>query len=185
MAKRVSLAITEFALPVPRKGSIDALSGYGRAAQMGQEIHQRIQERNAEASSAYSAEVPVTHEFERGSFVFEVGGRMDGIFAYETPLIEEIKSTFSVRELAKRLRAAPNEHPYCLQLKTYGYLHLKKHGVMPRLRFLLVSTRNSETEELDLELDVDEYEKWLELRLDELSAEAEAAELRAARRRKT
>ena len=182
--KRVSLAITDFALPEPRQGSIDELSGFGRSAQLGQELHQGIQEKNASLSSTYEAEVPVTYEFERGAFVFQVSGRMDGIFRNETPIIEEIKSTFSIKELGRRLRDQPNTHPYCLQLKTYGYIYWLQNKVVPKLTFILVSSRNSETEELDLELDITQYEEWLETRLAELVIEAEAAEKRAARRRK-
>jgi hypothetical protein len=43
--KKVSIGIVEFALPVPRRGSIDALSGFGSGPQIGAEIHQRVQAR--------------------------------------------------------------------------------------------------------------------------------------------
>src|SRR5262245_12542981 len=43
--KKVSIGIVEFALPVPRRGSLDALSGFGSGPQIGAEIHQRVQAR--------------------------------------------------------------------------------------------------------------------------------------------
>jgi len=43
--KKVSIGIVEFALPVPRRGSIDALSGFGSGPQIGAEMHQRVQAR--------------------------------------------------------------------------------------------------------------------------------------------
>ena len=43
--KKVPIGIVEFALPVPRRGSIDALSGFGSGPQIGAEIHQRVQAR--------------------------------------------------------------------------------------------------------------------------------------------
>ena len=43
--KKVSIGIVECALPVPRRGSIDALSGFGSGPQIGAEIHQRVQAR--------------------------------------------------------------------------------------------------------------------------------------------
>lgn len=182
--KKVYLAVTDFALPVPRRGSIDALSGYGRGTQLGLEIHQKVQKERAEEHKSYEAEVAVSQEFTREGYTFVVGGRIDGLFRKKKPKIEEIKTTFNIRELAKRLRKGEDEHPYCLQLKTYGYIHWLQHQEEPALSFHLVSTRNFETEDLELSFSVSEYETWLELRLAELVEEAKAAEKRAARRRK-
>ncbi|RYY72062.1 MAG: DEAD/DEAH box helicase [Chitinophagaceae bacterium] len=182
--KKVYLPVTDFALPVPRKGSIDALSGFGRGTQLGLEIHQRVQQERAEDHPGYEAEVALSREFERGGFCFKVSGRIDGLFKKKTPKIEEIKTTFNIRELAKRLRHGEDEHPYCLQLKTYGYFYWLQEGERPELSFHLVSTRNFETEAVEIPFDVARYEEWLELRLDELVEEAKAAEKRAARRRK-
>jgi DNA excision repair protein ERCC-2 len=180
----VHLSITEFALPVPRSGSIEAHSGYGRATSEGQEIHQRVQKRRAKADPLYQSEVQVGTIFERGGFSFQLSGRMDGIFRHEIPVIEEIKSAFSVDELRRRLSAGdPLQHPYSLQLLTYGYLYWLEHGVVPSLTFHLVSSRNGNSHDLALHLDLELYRKWLELRLDELVVEAGEARKRAARRR--
>ena len=75
--KKVTLSIGEFALPVPRTGSIDALSGYGRATQLGIEIHQQVQRRRAREYSEYTSEVPISMEFERGPFLFRITGRIE------------------------------------------------------------------------------------------------------------
>jgi DNA excision repair protein ERCC-2 len=182
--KLITVPLRDFALPVPRTGSIDTHSGYGRAAAEGREIHLRVQKKRARADSAYQAEVPVSGLFDRGDYRFRVDGRMDGIFRHDPPMIEEIKSAFTVRELARRLADGPMDHPYSLQLMTYGYLHWREHAVLPRLAFHLVSSRNGETEDLRLDLNLPRYEQWLELRLDELVAEARIAEERAARRRR-
>lgn len=181
--KKVNISIGEFALPSPRTGSIDSLSGYGRTTELGIEIHQQVQKRRAKDYEDYEAEVPIAMEFERGPYLFRVSGRIDGIFKNE-PRIEEIKSTFTTRELSKRLKARPLDHPYALQLQTYGYFYWKQEGKIPSLSFHLVSTRSFETEDLSAPLDVAGYEEWLEKRLKELELEAELAEKRAARRRK-
>jgi DNA excision repair protein ERCC-2 len=182
--KLVSLAIRDFALPAPRTGSIEAQSGYGRAAAEGREIHVRVQKKRAKADPSYEPEVPISREFERGRYRFRIEGRMDGIFHHAAPLIEEIKTAFSLRELAARLSDDPFDHPYGLQLLTYGYfLHLQE-GILPRLTFHLVSTRNSKALDIEVPLELSRYEKWLALRLDELVLEAEKAEKRANRRRK-
>ncbi|MCM2324573.1 MAG: ATP-dependent DNA helicase [Oligoflexia bacterium] len=180
----IALSIRDFALPVPRTGSIDAYSGYGRAPAEGQEIHLRVQARRAESSAAYQAEVPLVQELEHEGYRFRVGGRMDGFFDTDPPRIEEIKSSFNIHELAKRLEENPDDHPYCLQLKTYGYFYWLQHQVIPQLSFHLVSSRNGEADDLDVKLDVERYESWLRRRLEELAEEARKCEKRSARRRK-
>jgi DNA excision repair protein ERCC-2 len=185
MSKPITISLRDFAVPSPRSGSIEAHSGYSRSAAEGQEIHTRVQKQRAKADPLYQAEAPVSCLFERGGYVFQVDGRMDGIFRHDPPKIEEIKTTFNIRELAQRLADLPMDHPYCLQLLTYGYVHWREHHALPTLSFHLASSRNSDTDDLELVLDLPRYEQWLELRLDELVVEAKQAEKRAARRRKT
>jgi DNA excision repair protein ERCC-2 len=182
--KLITIPLRDFAVPSPRTGSIETHSGYGRAEAAGREIHARVQKKRAKTDPSYQAEVPVSALFDREGYLFRVDGRMDGIFRDDPPRIEEIKSSFQVRELTRRLAADPFDHPYCLQLLTYGYFYWREHRVLPALTFHLVSIRNGESGELELALDIPLYEKWLEFRLDELAAEAKAAEKRAARRRK-
>jgi DNA excision repair protein ERCC-2 len=182
--KLITIPLICFAIPVPRSGSIEAQSGYGRSIADGQEIHLRVQKKRAKANPLYKAEVPVACQFDREGYCFRIDGRMDGIFRNDTPKIEEIKTCFNVRELARRLADNPMDHPYCLQLLTYGYFHWREHQVLPILTFHLVSSRNGESEDLDVALDLFLYEQWLDARLDELVIEARQAEKRAARRRK-
>ena len=182
--KLITIPLRDFALPVPRTGSIEAHSGYGPSAADGQDIHIRVQRTRAKADSLYQAEVPVSSLFERQGYRFRVDGRMDGLFRHDPPKIEEIKSCFDIRELARRLAGNPMDHPYGLQLLTYGYLHWREQGVLPALSFHLVSSRSGDSEDLSLVLDFPLYENWLDCRLDELALEAQLAEKRAARRRK-
>lgn len=182
--KLITIPLRDFALPAPRTGSIEAHSGYGRAAAEGQEIHVRVQRKRVKSDPSYQQEVAISSSFEKRGFRFLVEGRMDGIFRCDPPRIEEIKSAFNVRELSRRLADNPVEHPYCLQLLTYGYFYFREHAVLPSLSFHLVSSRNGESCDLEIALDIPLYEGWLERRLDELVAEAKSAENRAARRRK-
>jgi DNA excision repair protein ERCC-2 len=170
--KTIPLAIRDLALPVPRTGSIEAHSGYSRAASEGREIHGRVQRKRAKADASYEAEVGISAEFLRGPYRFRVEGRMDGIFRGERPHIEEIKTAFSIMDLAARLSGDPFSHPYCLQLLSYGYFLYLQENALPRLTFHLVSTRNSRSQDIELSLDIPAYEQWLELRLEELVAEA-------------
>lgn len=182
--KLIPVALRDFALPVPRTGSIEVHSGYGRSAVEGREIHVRVQRKRARTDPAYEAEVPISRSFEREGYLFRIDGRMDGIFRREPPRIEEIKTGFNIGDLARRLSGNLFEHPYCLQLLTYGYFYSLEHGTVPGLSFHLVSTRSRESLDLELALELPAYEKWLDLRLAELVLEAGKAEKRAARRRK-
>ncbi|WP_243373383.1 ATP-dependent DNA helicase [Geotalea sp. SG265] len=182
--KLITVPLRDFALPVPIRGSIEALSGYGRAAAEGQEIHQKVQKKRAKTDPSYRAEVAISACFQREGYCFKVDGRMDGLFKTDPPHIEEIKSTFNLADLARRLENQPFDHPYCLQLLCYGYFYRLQHGVTPHLSFHLVSSRSSASLDIPQQLDIPLYEQWLEARLDELVSEARLAEKRAARRRK-
>jgi DNA excision repair protein ERCC-2 len=184
MKETIPIPLRDFAMPTPRSGSLDAPSGYGRQAAEGQEIHQRVQKRRAKADPDYRAEVALTCQFEHQGFRFRIDGRMDGIFLHDRPRIEEIKSAFDLAGLIRHLEGNPFEHPYSLQLLSYGYFHWREHGVIPDLSLHLVSSRTGRSRDLELPLDLGAYEQWLALRLDELAREARQAEKRAQRRRK-
>jgi len=180
---QVTISIRNFALPSPRVGSIEAQSGFGRSSLEGIEIHQKVQKLRSSQNALYQAEVKLQREFEREGFLFKVGGRIDGLFETNPPKIEEIKTTFNIRELKVRLLDQQSTHPYCLQLKTYGYFYYLEHQTMPELSFHLVSTRNGESEDVPLKIDIAEYKTWLDLRLNEIVGEARLAEKRTKRRK--
>ncbi len=182
--KKIKLGVTEFAVPAPRKGSIDVHSGFGRAPTTGLEIHQKLQSLRIKEFADYQAEVAIQWDFKTDKYCFDVNGRMDGFFNSDEPKIEEIKSSFNVYDLAKRLRESKSEHPYCLQLLTYGYIHWKKTKVIPKLILHLVSSRNGEGIDFELRLDIEFYEAWLARRLLELDEEAYRGEQRIKRRKK-
>lgn len=183
--KKISIGISDFALPTPRRGSIDAHSGFGRnQQQLGQEIHLDVQAKRIKQFSNYSAEVVLTHEIIHDEFVFELRGRMDGFFDGDRPKIEEIKSTFNIFDLLRSLKNSENDHPYCLQLKTYGYIYWIQNQKLPDLVMHLVSTRNSESYDFELKLDIKIFEVWLALRLEEISEEIRLEKKRIDRRRK-
>src|SRR6266498_2567566 len=100
--KLIPIALRDFAVPVPRTGSIEAHSGYGRAALEGQEIHNRVQKKRSKSDPSYEAEVVVSRSFEREGYRFRIDGRMDGIFRSDPPKIEEIKTGFNVHDLFRR-----------------------------------------------------------------------------------
>lgn len=169
-------------MPAPRRGSIETHSGYGAPLKDGSEIHRERQRAAKESDESYESEVSIAGVFERGDYAFHVEGRMDGIFRLEVPHIEEIKSTFNIWELSKALKDKYEDHPYVLQLLTYGYCFWKKEGLRPSLSFHLISTRNGESTDVDIQFHHKLYEAWLDRRLDELCHEALKAEKRLKRR---
>ena len=187
-SKKVHISVSDFALPSPRRGSIDVYSGFARGAELGVELHQQIQESRARNFKNYQAEVIISREFEVAGFCFVIQGRMDGLFEPTTsnPIakIEEIKSSFNIFELGRQMRASPDEHPYCLQLKTYGYFYWLEHGKRPDLNLHLISSRDGESADLDFDLNLMVHESWMNRRLAELVEEAKLAEKRAKRRKK-
>lgn len=181
--KTINLSVTDFALPAPRKGSIEAQSGLAGAAQLGRELHEKIQKRRSDEDPSYSAEVSVGIEIALEEFLLQVNGRMDGFLDGEKPRIEEIKSTFNLFELKKSVLEKSWDHPYFLQLQTYGYIHWKNTGVRPDLSLILVSHRTFEEVEVEIDFDLRGFELWLARRLPELAIEAQRALERSLRRR--
>lgn len=181
--KKISIAIRDFALPVPRTGSIELHSGYGPAPMTGQHAHMIAQAMRAEEHSNYRAEVWTSQTFTVGEYQFTINGRMDGVFDGGHTKIEEIKTAFNIEELKKKLITNPN-HPYCLQLKTYGYFQYMQTRIVPELTFHLASMRNRKTLDVPITLDIEEYEIWLQLRLAELVEEAKVMEASTKRRKK-
>jgi len=180
--KRLFLSVTDFAIPSPMRGSIEAISGYGGLPDVGTQIHLDIQERRLREIPGYEAEARITRDFKHGERTINVSGRIDGLVRGETDWIEEIKSAYQIDALIAKLQS-PEDHPYRRQLLTYGYFHWLETGRIPQLSLCLVNSRTREEITLDVPFDSHEYEEWLARRLDEI-AEREKLFEAAWRRRK-
>jgi DNA excision repair protein ERCC-2 len=184
MSRPIPIAVRDFGLPAPRTGSIEVHSGYGATTEQGVEIHVAIQAERSRQIEGYAAEVPLAHVFTIGKLSFRVGGRIDGIVPGNPPILEEIKSALDAEGLARRLEASP-DHPYRLQLQTYAYLYKERHGVVPVLRMIVVSTRTrARVVEMPVEYETARYEAWLGRRLAELEGEEKARRALDRRRKK-
>lgn len=183
--KTLQLGVSDFALPSPRRGSIDAYSGYGGLPNVGQAIHLDVQLERIKQNPGYVPERWITHTFEFEGYKITVSGRMDGfLFGFPTR-IEEIKSAYSPKDLLQRLHEQ-TDHPYRLQLRTYGYMQWLSSttNVEPELNLLVVNARTRKLEELPVDLDREDYEAWLKRRLTELVQEQKKFEVLAQRRKK-
>ena len=173
--KKIFLDVRQFAVPVPRVGSIETHSGYSAPPLNGQEIHQIIQKRRKKENPKYEIEKKLGHVFETSDYHFSVGGRVDGIIESETILIEELKTAFDSDALFQKLEGNFN-HPYVLQLLTYGYFYFLENGTIPDLHLTIISSRNFKSKTLEVHLDIEQYENWLDLRLKELIVETKTQE---------
>lgn len=173
--KTIQIPVRDFALPVPRRGSIEVNSGY-QLLNQGQELHDFVQQQRKKEDPYYRSEVKVTHTFVQEPYKFCVSGRIDGIFDRFPLLIEEIKSTVNIFQLKAKLELTP-DHPYILQAQTYAYLYYKVHGLLPKVRLHLISSGNKQqSENLDIPVVLEEYEAWAAKRLAELVEEVQAIE---------
>jgi DNA excision repair protein ERCC-2 len=182
--RNLQLGVTEFALPVPRLGSIEQYSGFGPLPSVGAEIHAEIQTQRARENEFYSAEKWISHVFVEGDYRITVGGRMDGFLPGAPPLIEEIKTAYQPDALESALARNP-EHPYRLQLHTYAYIHYLQNGILPRTRLHLVSARDRATKDLEEAMDPAAVAAWIKRRILELIAEDLAFEKLKKRRKKS
>ena len=182
MARRkLTVGVRDFALPIPRTGSIETHSGYGTPNNSGQAVHKKAQEERRRKRRDYRAEQKLNHLFATAAYDFNVGGFMDGFYE-DDDCIEEIKTAFDIKALREKLEQE-TDHPYRLQLRTYGYIFYAKHGRIPKMTLLLISTRDGSELSLPEKLDLERYEGWLQKRLVELSLEAQMKEEAALRRK--
>jgi DNA excision repair protein ERCC-2 len=174
MSKTIHLDVRTFAIPCPMVGNIETHSGYGMPPLSGQEIHQVAQRRRVREIEGYTPEKSLSYTFHAKPYEFVISGRADG-FVEQPAFIEEIKSTFDIEDLRFKL-TTNDDHPYLWQLRTYGYFHYKSTGEIPRLSLHLISSRNFRTSDIEITLNIENYENWLTRRLEKLVIETQAKE---------
>ncbi len=247
--RSICLGVRDFALPIPRRGSIEKHSGYGTMAGTAQKVHDQflLLRSRSVVGRNYAKEVKVEHTFEisclnesdilnvassyetgfaasgitdelgtlnialpnhadiseaalsntteidesnengeklrrrskvtlhrakAGSFLLLLSGRVDGVVGSSWDEIEEIKTDDNIERL-REILLRENDHPYWLQLKSYGYMRYLASGRVPELSLVLVSQRKGSHEKLRCWLDIEDYERWLHLRLLEIVDEFE------------
>ncbi len=177
----IKIAVSEFALPLERLGSLRREGGFGNL-DLGQKIHDLLQDQRIKQGD-YESEVPYQHVVLKDRYVIQISGRADGVFGGQT--IEEIKSTGAPKALHREIEINGfYQHPYSLQLLTYGHIHFLKTGTIPKLKLTIAGFRGQEELGHWIDYDHDVYNAYFEARLDQIVAlEVKKKNLR--RRRKT
>ncbi len=164
-------SVTEFSQPILQTGSIvtGGLQSLLSIESMDQgiQIHKSIQSRRAKELSNYRSEVAVSHKFPLDETLqLEVTGRIDGCWtdAAEDLVIEEIKSTYKTKQLLSDLHPE-SEHPYILQIKTYGWIKWIQTGVTPKLQLLIVGISSTKEQILEVPFDPQAMNDWISRKL--------------------
>ena len=149
---------------------------------VGQAIHSRYQERAMEHEPSYRREVGLSHEFEHRGWRVNLTGRADGLYrdADGRLAIEEIKSVRPNADPSPALLST-----YRRQAALYAWI-VHRSGVaaaLPvRAELVLIEIGSTEVERLDVELDFDELDADIRLRLNRLVREYESEREKRQRR---
>ena len=118
----ISLAIRDLIEIVMSSGDlVVGFIGRSRAVQ-GTKIHKKIQKSRPDD---YHAEFSISHIFEFEKINIKLGGRIDGLYERENPIIEEIKSTSQDLDV---LKSNPNQQ-HLAQLKIYAYIYCLQNNL--------------------------------------------------------
>ncbi|STX55789.1 DEAD/DEAH box helicase [Legionella beliardensis] len=179
-----NLSVIDLAIPSPKVGSIDTYSGYSLTSKLAIKAHQDFQSQQLKRHSNYTPELSIAHTISHQHCLFNISGRIDGVYQEETLRIEEIKTAFEPHKLIEVLSENYYSHPFWLQLQTYGYIHWLKNKTIPKLNLLILSLRNKKTYPLVLDFNKDAFENWLSSRLNELVLEIKESKQRIKWRKK-
>lgn len=149
--------------------------------ELGQWVHQHLQSQHRDRYQMYLAEMPLKHTFDTKRFRLKVEGRADGVFAGDTPIIEEVKVVANLPNTIAEVLDRP-EHPFLLQCQIYCYLYYKMNKILPQGRLLLVAAGSGELRILQVPLSLEVFENWWERRL--RAIELQALQLRRSQLRK-
>jgi DNA excision repair protein ERCC-2 len=180
------ISAKDFALPIPRRGSIEPNSGYQWVSEDSLRIRRETIARLKRENPLFESSKKITSSFEIQNQIWEIEGLADLWLEpteSEPGHIELIFSAFQTHELEEKLSDSQDWHPYCLQLRLLGYLIWKNTGVEPELVLRLISTRDRKDSELTIKLDRAELQKWVDARFDEIQAELKHQQDRTDHRR--
>lgn len=170
---KLKAGVRDLAIALEKRGGLqrDSIDDHesGHQPNFASEIHQLIQEKLSETEPGYQSEVFYAAKLHYKNLELSVTGRCDGLFKLEdnSILLEEIKTSYQLASLEKKIQADEN-HPYSLQLLTYAYLHYLKFDQIPKLRLKLVCSKSMREIIIDLTLDLDAYQCWLDQRLEQI-----------------
>ncbi|MDD3051697.1 MAG: PD-(D/E)XK nuclease family protein, partial [Candidatus Cloacimonetes bacterium] len=119
-----------------RSGDLSQIFISSSRAKIGTKLHQKIQKSRPDN---YTSELSIVHISEIDNIIYEIKGRIDGVFTErDRYIIEEIKSTSQVNVVYNQFHWA--------QAKIYAYIYAKQNN-LPEIEIQLTYI-NIETERL-------------------------------------
>ena len=166
--RQFRISVSELAAFCCRRGDLHLGLERAPSAQEGQE-GQRLLQQNKPAH--YQREIFVSTTLQTDTFTCLLSGRIDGLQDDETPLLEEIKTTYCTRETLPD--AQRNVH--LAQLKLYAALYLQDHNhqrlqlqlsylnLEDQSRFQFDETCDRDTLQAFYQDCINQYRQWLQL----------------------
>lgn len=184
---RLAIGVRELAQPLKQIGSIGSSeldSASFMASSLGQAIHQQVQSRIAIENLGYTSEVHFKQNHEVENLSLEISGRCDGMYDLgDHSMLEEIKTTTRLDSLRQDIEDR-YDHPYRLQILTYGFIYYNSNQKEVSLRLRLICRKTLEEICLQVEFDLKAYRTWLEKRcLQIIESYKRLKQLKASRRR--
>ena len=138
----------------------------------GAETHNYFLNKRKKQIPGYKIETKLSRCFEAGGYEIKIAGRVDGFHQADCdsdgiPVIEEIKSDFDISRLESILIENP-DHPYRLQLLTYGYFYKLETGNDTDLRLILVSSKDNQSKTIRVEFEPVKFQHWFDNRITEV-----------------
>ncbi|MCX6124048.1 MAG: hypothetical protein NTV34_04770 [Proteobacteria bacterium] len=164
----LKLSVTDFAQKSFLTGDIDQGSALAQVdADLGAEIHRKIQKRRAKENLRYQSESSLKYFFEASmDLQIEVSGRIDGMWTKEDGgiVLEEIKSTYNIKKLVRNLDLDPH-HPYLNQLRLYVWIAMKSLDSYIDPHLLIVGAGSGSELVYPVTFDYDEMNIWIQKKL--------------------
>ncbi len=170
-AMTISLSVRDLAAGVSFAGSISAEAMPAARAALGRELHTAHQQSRAATHKTYRGEYTLKHTFPFDAWTVTVQGRIDGLYEHRGRyVIEEIKSVHSLERALGQLGEEAHRS-WTLQLRIYMLLLARESGKATEGYLVLAELRSGDTRRVRVDLDEDELEGVIAVRLRAIIAE--------------
>lgn len=166
--KTIKISVTDFAKPIVLTGSIDQSERLAAVdAELGSEIHHKIQVSRASVLENYRPEVSVKHSLTvHEELRVDLSGRIDGTWLDQDGglIVEEIKTTYNLAKLIKHLDSN-DEHPYLMQARLYVWILSQNASTEIKPHLLIVGAGTGREITYPVSFDLESINEWIARKL--------------------